>query len=139
MEGATRAPVIEELNATGQEPGVGIRFTPQGPEGQQFRGKSVYKDGQYRALFKRALTTPDANDLQFKPMQFVPIAFSAWDGSNGEGDSKRSVSAWYYLLLKPPDPPTRVVYPTIFAGVVVAIQWWVRRRYKNGKKIKDGA
>ena len=130
-------PAIEELNATGQEHNVGIRFAPQGPEGQQFNGKWVYKDGQYRAVFKRALTTPDKNDLQFKPMAFIPIAFSAWDGSNGDIDSKRSISAWYYLLLKPPDPPTRVIYPTIFAVLVIGLEFWIGRCYrkKKGKEI----
>ncbi len=129
----TATPAIEELNATGQEHNLGIRFVPQTPEGQQFNGKWVYKNGQYRAVFKRALTTPDKNDLQFKPMQFIPIAFSAWDGSNGDVDSKRSISAWYYLLLKPPDPPTRYIYPTIFAILVIGIEWWIGRRYKKSK------
>lgn len=132
------ASAIEELNATGQEHAVGIRFAPQGPEGQQFKGQLVYKDGQYRAVFKRSLKTADKNDLQFAPMQFIPIAFSAWDGSNGEIDSKRSISAWYYLMLKPPDPPTRYIYPTIFAVMVIGLQWWIGRRYGKEKKPKDG-
>jgi len=124
---------IQELNATGQEHNVGIRFAPQGPEGQQFNGKWVYKNGQYRAVFKRVLKTPDTNDLQFKVMEFIPIAFSAWDGSNGDVDSKRSVSAWYYLLLKPPDPPTRIIYPTIIAFLVIGVEWWIGRRYRKNK------
>ncbi len=132
MNAAT--PATEELNAYGQEHNVGIRFTPQGAEGQQFNGKWVYKNGQYRAVFKRALTTPDKNDLQFKPMEFIPIAFSAWDGSNGDVDSKRSVSAWYYLLLKPSDPPTRYIYPTIIAFLVIGIEFWIARRYRKRKE-----
>lgn len=130
------ASAIEELNATGQEHNVGIRFTPQGPEAQQFNGQWVYKEGQYRAVFKRALTTPDKNDLQFKPMEFIPIAFSAWDGSNGDVDSKRSISAWYYLLLKPPDSPTRYIYPTIFAFLLIGFELWIVRRYKKSKSDK---
>jgi DMSO reductase family type II enzyme heme b subunit len=129
----TSVSAIEELNATGQEHNVGIRFAPQGSEEQQFHGKWVYKDGQYRAVFKRALATPDKDDLQFKPMQFIPIAFSGWDGSNGDIDSKRSISAWYYLLLKPPDPPTRIIYPTIIAFLVIGLEWWIGRRYKKSK------
>jgi DMSO reductase family type II enzyme heme b subunit len=125
--------IISELTATGQEHNVGIRLSPQGANEQQFMGKTVYKNGQYRAVFKRALSTPDKADLQFKPMQFVPIAFSAWDGSNGDVDSKRSISAWYYLLLKPPDPPTRYIYPTIFALLVVGLEFWIIRRYRNKK------
>jgi DMSO reductase family type II enzyme heme b subunit len=129
---------VEELTATGQEHAVGIRFAPQGSESQQFSGKVLFKDGRYRAILKRALATPDKADLQFAPMQFIPIAFSVWDGGNGEVDSKRSISAWYYILLKPPDPPTRYIYPTVFAVVIVGIQWWVSRRYGKGSKPKDG-
>jgi DMSO reductase family type II enzyme heme b subunit len=130
----TVAPMtIQELNAMGQEHNVGIRFIPQGPEGQQFVGKWVYKNGQYRAVFKRTLTTPDKNDLQFQPMQFIPVAFSAWDGSNGDVDSKRSISAWYYLLLKPADPPTRIIYPTLIAFLVIGLEWWIGSRYRKNK------
>ena len=124
---------ISELVATGQEHNVGIRFVPQGPGEQQFSGKFLYKNGQYRAVFKRALATKDKADLQFKPMQFIPMAFSAWDGSNGDVDSKRSISAWYYLLLKPPDPPTRYIYPTIFALLVIGLEFFIIRRYRNKK------
>ena len=129
----TAAPGIQELNADGQEHNVGIRFTPQAVEGQQFDGKWIYKNGQYRAVFRRALKTSDKNDLQFSPMQFIPIAFSAWDGSNGDVDSKRSVSAWYYLLLKPPDPPTRILYPTIVAFLLIGVEWWIGKRYRKKK------
>ncbi|MEK7702460.1 MAG: c-type cytochrome [Nitrospirota bacterium] len=125
--------VISELTATGQEYNVGIRFSPQGANEQQFTGKVVYKNGQYRAVFKRALVTLDKTDLKFASMQFIPIAFSAWDGSNGDVDGKRSISAWYYLLLKPPDPPTRYIYPTILAFLVIGLEFFIIRRYRNKK------
>ena len=123
---------IEERIAHGQESGVGIRFTPQ--DKQHFKGNLVYKNGQYRVVLKRALNTGDAGDPSFAPMQFIPVAFSAWNGSNGEIDSLRSISAWYYLLLKLPEPPQRYIYPTIFALLVIGIELWISRRYGKGKK-----
>jgi hypothetical protein len=60
------------------------------------------------------------------------MAFSAWDGSNGERDAMRSLSAWYYILLEVPAPPTRFVYPTLFLLVVVGLEWWIARSYRNG-------
>ncbi|MEK7286927.1 MAG: c-type cytochrome [Nitrospirota bacterium] len=129
--------VISELIGTGQEHNVGIRFSSQGASEQQFSGKFVYKNGQYRAVFKRSLATNDKADLQFETQQFIPIAFSAWDGSNGDKDSKRSISAWYYLLLKPQDPPTRYVYPTLFALLIIGLELWIIRRYRRGTTPTD--
>lgn len=128
---------IEEFNANGQEVRVGIRIENQGEVGQDFKGKGVYKNGQYRVVFKRSLLTDDKeNDLQIEPGVFYPLAFTAWDGSNGETNGKRSLSAWYSLFLEVPPPPTRFVYPSLFLLVVVALEWWISRSYRNGKKGK---
>lgn len=119
--------VTEEINAKGPE-----AITQQA--GVQFLGKGNYKNGQYRLVLKRTLKTGDADDIQIAPGTFVPIAFSAWDGSNGDHDTARSVSAWYHLLLELPTPPTRYIYPSLIAVGVVLAEFWVVARYKRKRK-----
>jgi DMSO reductase family type II enzyme heme b subunit len=124
---------VDEFNANGTEVRVGLRIKPKPEDHWRFKGKGTYKNGQYRAVFKRALVTEDKEtDLQIEPGKFYPFAFTAWDGSNGERDAKRSLSAWYYLLLDVPPSNDRFIYPTLFLLGVVVVEWWITRSYKNG-------
>jgi mono/diheme cytochrome c family protein len=124
---STAGGITEEINARGPK-----EITKQ--EGVQFVGKGQYKNGQYRLVLTRPLTTGDADDIQIAPGTFVPIAFSAWDGTNGDHDTARSVSAWYHLLLELPTPPTRYIYPTIIAFLVVLAEVWIIAAYKRKRK-----
>ncbi len=92
-----------------------------------------YVDGAWEVQFARALTPPDtAAALTFTAGRAIPIAFSAADGSNGEGNVRGSVSAWYAIYLEVPTPVTAFVTPVIAvlltaaAGVVVA--WRAQKR-----------
>ncbi len=124
---------VDEFNANGTEVRVGLRIKPQPEANWQFKGKGGYKQGQYQAVFRRPLVTDDkGTDLQIEKGKFFPVAFTAWDGSNGETDAKRSLSAWYYLLLEVPASNDRFIYPTLFLMAVVVIEWWISRSYRNG-------
>lgn len=124
---------IDEFNANGTEVRVGLRIKPQEEAHWQFKGKGTYKNGQYRAVFKRPLVTDDKEtDLQIQPGVFYPMAFTAWDGSNGERDAMRSLSAWYSFYLEVPASKDRFIYPTLFLLVVVGVEWWIARSYRNG-------
>ena len=124
---------IDEFNANGTEVRVGLRIKPQEEAHWQFKGKGTYNNGQYRAVFKRPLVTEDKeNDLQIEAGKFYPIAFTAWDGSNGEHDAQRSLSAWYSVLLEVSPSKDRFIYPTLFLIVVVGVEWWIARSYRNG-------
>lgn len=128
-----RTNAVDEFNANGTEVRVGLRITPQAEANWQFKGKGTYKQGQYKAVFKRPLVTEDKEtDLQIQPGIFYPIAFTAWDGSNGERDAMRSLSAWYSLYLEVPASNDRFIYPTLFLLVVVGVEWWIARSYRNG-------
>ena len=82
-----------ELNATG----FGTE-SPQRARKPEPQGFVVYNDGQYKMLVRRAVTTEDKdNDLQFEEARFIPIAFSAWDGSNDETGNKRAIPAGHDL------------------------------------------
>ena len=39
--------------------------------------------------------------LTFAENQFVPIAYSVWDGLNRERGNKRALSQWSYVFLEP--------------------------------------
>lgn len=50
----------------------------------------------------------------------MPIAFFAWDGSNGEAGTRGSISSWYFIHLD--QPVTAAVFITpIIATVVTAL------------------
>lgn len=64
--------------------------------------KGAWRDGTWRVVMMRRLRPASAdNDIALEEGKFVPIAFSAWDGSNGERDGAHTLSTWYWLLLEP--------------------------------------
>ena len=94
--------------------------------------KGEYSDGQYKLWVKRALKTDDKKDSQIEPGVFVPIAFSAWDGANGDVDTKRVISSWYSFVLEPIPSSKRFIYPPLVAllsfGLLVGLREFVQRR-----------
>ena len=81
---------------------------------------------------KRALKTDDKKDLQLDVATFVPIAFSVWDGGNGDIDTKRVISSWYSFVLEPLPSTRRFIYPPLVAllsfGLLVGLRKVVQRR-----------
>ena len=94
--------------------------------------QAVYTDGRYKLWVKRALKTEDRKDLQLDPGVFVPIAFSAWDGANGDIDTKRVISSWYTFVLEPVPSSKRFIYPPLIAllsvGLLFGLRGFVQRR-----------
>ena len=94
--------------------------------------EGTYSDGQYKLWVKRALKTDDKKDLQLEPGVFVPIAFSAWDGANGDVDTKRGMTSWYTFILEPVPSSRRFVYPPLIAilsvGLLFGLRAFVQRR-----------
>ncbi|MFQ5954066.1 MAG: ethylbenzene dehydrogenase-related protein [Kiloniellales bacterium] len=90
--------------------------------------KGIYLNGTWRVQMTRSLSTADPeNDIQFAEGRFTPIAFAAWDGSNGEAGSKHTMTTWYWLLLKPPTG----MRPYLSALAVIVLigaaeLWWAR-------------
>ena len=119
---------ITEMNAKGIDKAtVQASQTPMQVEG-------VYEDGRYRLWVKRALKTDDRNDLMLEPGIFIPIAFSAWDGANGDVKTKRAISTWYTFILDPVPSNKRFVYPPAVALISVGLLFGLRnsvRRREN--------
>ena len=86
----------------------------QEPGAQQLQARAVHHEGQWRLLLRRPLTTPDsADDLQLPLATAVPVAFQAWDGSNGEDGAQGSISTWYFINLQEATPVTVYVAPAV--------------------------
>ena len=85
-----------------------------------------YKDGVWRVVMTRPLTTDAADaDLQFTEGRFIPIAFFAWDGSNGETGTQHGMTTWYWLLMMPESGSQPLLFAIVFGlmtgGILV---WW---------------
>lgn len=97
------------------------------------RADATFDQGQWRLVFRRPLATMDASQtaqatpdrLQFETGRAIPIAFFAWDGSNGEERTRGSISSWFFVYLDTPTPRTVYVTPavsvllTLMLGLVV--------------------
>ena len=83
---------------------------------------AVYDHGEWRVVFTRALATPDtANELQLETGRAIPVAFFAWDGSNGEHGSRMAVSTWYFLALDRRTPSRVYVTPVVAMLLVLGL------------------
>jgi DMSO reductase family type II enzyme heme b subunit len=125
---------VEELEATG----LGrLRPAPPGSV-TGATGTAVHREGQYRLLVTRPLPPPGEGVPGFERGRFIPIAFFAWDGGNGETESKMSLSTWYYLFLEEPPSARRLVLPPLAAlatgAVELLIVRGVRRRYRAERR-----
>ena len=95
--------------------------------------KGVYDNGTWRVVMKRPLVTGEKDkDIQFVEGKFTPIAFAAWDGTNGELGAKHTMTTWYWILLKPKTGISVYLIPLLIAGVVVGGEMlWLRSSRKK--------
>jgi DMSO reductase family type II enzyme heme b subunit len=121
---------ITEMNASGMK-----KMAAQEQGKQNAKGAVIYDKGEYRLLIKRSLKTDDQKDAQFEPGKFIPVAFSAWDGRNGETETKRSISAWYFLILEAQIPKIVYYYPILAIFAVAAFEFilisWITKEKKE--------
>lgn len=92
-----------------------------------------YDDGQWTAIFKRSLR--GEGGVTFTSDQYVPVAFSVWDGFNRERGNKRSLSSWVYFYNEP-ETQVSPFGPMVRAALLVlllelVIIFLVRQRHKG--------
>ena len=105
---------------------------PQPEDSQETVGKGDYKDGQWKVVMKRPLTTENKKkDIQFEKGQLVPFALNAWEGTNGEHQLIMSVAAWSFVYL-PIETPKSVYLYGLF-GIVIAggIEFWLIKKSRS--------
>lgn len=68
-------------------------------EGARPKAYGVYDKGVWRVVMKGALSADAGKDARLEAGSFIPIAFAAWDGSNGERGARHVMTTWQWLAL----------------------------------------
>jgi mono/diheme cytochrome c family protein len=94
-------------------------------------GVASYDQGEWSVIFKRPLRP--ASGAALSPGQFMPVAFSVWDGFSRERGNRRGLTVWHSLYLEP-EVVQSAVGPMIRTALfILAIELivigWVRWRY----------
>jgi mono/diheme cytochrome c family protein len=94
-------------------------------------GVASYDQGEWSVVFKRPLRA--TSGAAFSPGQFMPVAFSVWDGFSRERGNRRGLTAWYSIYVEP-EVVTSAVGPMIRTALfILAIELivigWARWRY----------
>ncbi|CAN5881788.1 hypothetical protein BH23GEM9_BH23GEM9_26290 [soil metagenome] len=77
-------------------------------------GGATFEDGQWRLVLRRPLVPGDsAGRPSFRVGDPIPIAFYAWDGSNGEAGKRVAIGSWYFLFLEQPVTARVYVVPLV--------------------------
>jgi len=92
-------------------------------------GVASYDQGEWSVIFKRPLLP--TSGAPFSAGQFMPIAFSVWDGFSRERGNRRGLTVWYSLYVEPEVVPSAVGPMVRTALLILAIELvvigWVRR------------
>ncbi|HEY8549175.1 MAG TPA: c-type cytochrome [Vicinamibacterales bacterium] len=120
---ATEAPV--ELTARGSAnitPGTGT-----------VAGVASYDQGEWAVVFERPIR-PESG-ASFSPGEFLPMAFSVWDGFSRERGNRRGLTPWYSIYLEPEVVPSAagpmITTALLILGLELAVIGWVRWRYRS--------
>jgi mono/diheme cytochrome c family protein len=97
-------------------------------------GVARYDQGEWSVIFKRPLRA--ASGAPFTPGEFLPIAFSVWDGFSRERGNRRGLSVWYSVYVEPENVPsavgpmirTALIILVIELAVIGAVRWRKRKQ-----------
>lgn len=112
-------------------------------EGEDVTAVSSYDRGEWSVILKRSLRA--RGGVSFAEGQFVPVAFTIWDGHQRERGNRRGLTQWMYLYTMPKVTPSPLWPMLRSALAVLAIEIglvvWVRRRQRRtaaGAAAADG-
>ena len=103
-------------------------------------GVASYDQGEWSVIYTRPLRA--TSGAAFAPGEFMPVAFSVWDGLSRERGNRRGLTVWYSLYVEPEvvasavGPMVRMVL--IILAIELAVIFWVRRRYGSGVREEPG-
>jgi DMSO reductase family type II enzyme heme b subunit len=106
--------------------------TVEGSEGV-IEAVSSFADGEWTVIFKRDRASDNA--LVFEEGQFLPIAFSVWDGFHQEQGNRRGITSWVNMYIAPRETQS-FIGPMLRVGLLVLLIEvlliaLVRRKYKQ--------
>jgi mono/diheme cytochrome c family protein len=91
-------------------------------------GVASYDQGEWSVIFKRPRRA--ASGATFAPGEFMPIAFSVWDGFSRERGNRRGLSLWYSIYVEPENVPSAIgpmIRTALFIlAIELAVIGWVR-------------
>jgi mono/diheme cytochrome c family protein len=97
----------------------------------EITGVASYDEGEWSVIFKRPLRSDSG--LRFAPGEFVPMAFSVWDGLSRERGNRRGLTVWHSLYVEPDVVPSAIgpmIRTALFILVIeLVVIGWVRWRY----------
>jgi DMSO reductase family type II enzyme heme b subunit len=103
-------------------------------EATEVAARASWAAGEWTAIFARDLRA--AGGMSFAEGQYVPIAFSVWDGTARERGNRRGLTQWFYVYLAPREKPSTLGPMAQAAALVLVIELlivgWVRRRRARG-------
>jgi mono/diheme cytochrome c family protein len=104
-------------------------------------GVANYDQGEWSVIFKRPLRVESA--AAFAPGEFLPIAFSVWDGFSRERGNRRGLTPWFSIYVEPAEVPSAagpmMRTALIVLGLELAIIAWVRWRQRARAREELGA
>jgi hypothetical protein len=93
-------------------------------------GVASYDQGEWSVIFKRPLRP--ASGASFSTGEFVPIAFSVWDGFSRERGNRRGLTTWHSVYIEPEEVPSALGPMVRTASLILVLELavigWVRRR-----------
>jgi hypothetical protein len=102
-------------------------------------GVASYDQGEWSVIFKRPLRP--ASGARFSPGEFMPVAFSVWDGLSRERGNKRGLTLWYSLYVEPELVPSAVGPMIKTALIILALELiviaLVRSRYRSRSRGRE--
>ena len=81
-------------------------------------GVASYDQGEWSVIFKRPRRPTSGAALT--PGEFMPIAFSVWDGLSRERGNKRGLTAWYSLYVEPEVVPSPIG-PMVRTALIILV------------------
>jgi mono/diheme cytochrome c family protein len=99
----------------------------------ELAGVASYDQGEWSVIFKRPLRA--TSGAPFSPGEFMPAAFSVWDGFSRERGNRRGLTVWYSIYVEPEVVPSAVGPMARTALLILGLElvaiMWVRRRYAS--------
>jgi mono/diheme cytochrome c family protein len=99
-------------------------------------GVASYDQGEWSVVFKRPLRA--TSGAPFTAGEFMPVAFSVWDGFSRERGNRRGLTVWYSLYVEPEVVPSAVGPMLRTAFLILAIELaligWVRWRHSRTRE-----
>ena len=103
----------------------------------ELSGVASYDQGEWTVIFKRPLRP--ASGARVPPGEFLPIAFSVWDGLSRERGNRRGLTQWYSLYVEPELVPSAVgpmvQTALVILGLELIVIALVRSRYRRSRGV----